>query len=67
MDDIRSLAPAQSASTFSTNFLHHHRTNPVLLSAMSHRSLAAWLQVLTHSSSSFQSQAMLPLSVRLPP
>jgi len=37
-----------------------HRTNLVLLSAISHHSSAAWLQVLTHSSSSFRSQAMHP-------
>src|SRR6266849_1079459 len=35
-------------------------TKPVLLPAMSHRSSAAWLQALTHSSSSFRSQAMHP-------
>src|SRR5580704_12102852 len=33
---------------------------PVLLSAISHRSSAAWLQALTHSSTSFRSQAMHP-------
>jgi hypothetical protein len=35
---------------FSTRFLHPFRTNPVLLSAISHRSSAAWLQAPTHSS-----------------
>jgi hypothetical protein len=45
---------------FSTRFLHPHRTNLVLLPAIWHRSSAAWLQVLTHSSSSFRSQAMHP-------
>jgi len=44
----------------STQFPPSHRTKPVLLSAISHHSSAAWLQVLTHSSSSFRSQAMHP-------
>src|SRR5580658_3896407 len=34
--------------------------NPSFFPAMSHRSSAAWLQVLTHSSSPFPSQAMHP-------
>jgi hypothetical protein len=40
--------------------LHLHRTTRVLLLAFWHRSSAAWLQALTHSFSSFRSQAMHP-------
>ena len=54
------VAQALFRRIVSTRFLHPHRTKPVLLPAISHRSSAAWLQVLTHSSSAFPSQAMHP-------